>query len=405
MTDLKITTVNEFDQNGIFPLRNIRIEGKKVETPTAATIPGKLRENEEFHPDSGNVSELYRTVGGDDLDDAMRDPDGSQINDDLESQYSSAPDDSLKITFIKYTETSTLGVTHARYLVDLHAAYSDIITVPLMPKLVRNVKGDLKDPSYRSFKKSVAVFLNQVKERYPEAPIMGLIPRLGWEFINDLLEVYEAQGVTTYAFDFDRCKVTTGTQLSMVEPLMQNIANRGIEDHTLFYAINPSPGTKQQGINARPASDIASLGLGFDIIGGCHVSPRMPEEAFEEMEAGQGEDGEPEFRLFDRSEWVYRDIPLNDLPDVFPKESAFDIEAVTARVRRSPTNGRYRLQKLVNGEQKSLAAKDLRNALASDQAYPQVITKLGVTGQTQSAYERARNNFDEARFQTGVGDF
>ncbi|RQG98316.1 hypothetical protein [Natrarchaeobius oligotrophus] len=405
MTDLKITTVNDFDQNGIFPLRNVRVGGKKVQTPTAATIPGKLREHEEFHPDSDGVSELYRTVGGDDLDEAMRDPDGSQINSDLESQFSSATDDSLKITFTKYTETSTLGVAHARYLADIHAAYSDIITVPLMPKLVRNVEDDLSDPSYRSFKKSVVAFLNQVQERHPEVPVMGLIPRLGWEFIDDLLGVYEAHDVTTYAFDFDRCKVTTGTQLAMVEPLMQSIANRGIEEHTLFYAINPSPGTRQQALGVRPASDISSLGLGFDIIGGCHVSPRMPEEAFEKMEAEQGEDGEPEFRLFDRTDWVYRDIPVSDLSDVFPDKTAFDAEGVATRVRRSPTNAKYRLQKLVNGEQKALAAKDLRDALASDQAYPQVIEKLGVTDQTQSAYEQARDGFDEERFQSGVSDF
>jgi len=406
VTDLKITTVNDFDRNGIFPLRNIRVEGKKIQTPTAATLPGKLRQHEEFHPDSGGVSELYRTVGGDDLDEAMRDPEGSTINSDLESQYASAPDDSLKVTFTKYTEASTLGVAHAQYLSDIHAAYSDIITVPLMPKLVRNVEDGLNDPSYRSFKKSVVAFLNQVEERHPEVPVMGLIPRLGWEFIDDLLEVYEAHDVTTYAFDFDRCKVTTGTQLSMVGPLMQSIANRGIEEHTLFYAINPSPGTRQQAIGARPASDIASLGLGFDIIGGCHVSPRMPEEAFEEMESDQGEDGEPEFRLFDRTDWVYRDIPVDDLPDAFPDETAFDAEGVATRVRRSPTNAKYRLQKLVNGEQKALAAKDLRDALTSEQAYSEVIKKLGVTDQTQSAYEQARDSFDEERFrQSGVGEF
>jgi hypothetical protein len=344
-------------------------------------------------------------VGGDNINEAMRDPEGSYINEDLGSQYSSAPDDSLKVTFTKYVEASTLSVAHAQYLSDLHATYSDILTVPLMPKLVRNVGDGLKDPSYRSFKKSMVTFLNQVDERHPEVLVMGLIPRLGWEFIDDLLKVYEANDVTTYAFDFDRCKVTTGTQLSMIEPLMQSIVNRGIEEHTLFYAINPSPGTRHHAIGARPASDMASLGLGFDIIGGCHVSPRMPEEAFEKLEAEQGEDGEPGFRLFDKTDWVYRDIPVSDLPDAFPDQTAFDVEGVTTRVRRSPTNAKYRLQKLVNGEQKALAAKDLRATLASDQAYSQVIEKLGVTDQTKSAYEQARDSFDEERFQSGVSDF
>jgi hypothetical protein len=131
----------------------------------------------------------------------------------------------------------------------------------------------------------------------------------------------------------------------------------------------------------------------------------MPEEAFEEMESEQGEDGEPEFRLFDKTDWVYRDIPISDLPDAFPDRTAFDAEGIAARVRRSPTNAKYRLQKLVNGEQKALAAKNLRDALESDQAYSQVIQKPGVTGQTQSAYEQARDSFDEERLQSGFGDF
>jgi hypothetical protein len=131
----------------------------------------------------------------------------------------------------------------------------------------------------------------------------------------------------------------------------------------------------------------------------------MPEEAFEDMEEDQGENGEPDFRLFDKDDWVYRDIPVSDLPDVFPEQTAFDVEGVATRVRRSPTNAKYRLQKLVNGEQKALAAKDLRDGLVSDQAYPQIIEKPGVTDQAQSAYEQTRDSFDEERFQSGVGDF
>jgi len=406
MTDLEITTVNEFDRKGIFPLRVIRVGGKSVRTPTAAALPGKLREYEDMHPESEGVSELYRTVGGDDLDEAMRDPDGGRINADLQNQFSSAPDDSLVITFTTYTETSTLPGAHAEYLADLHATYSDIITVPLMPKLVRNVEDDLSDPKYRSLKKSIAAFLNQVEERHPDMPVMGLIPRLGWKFTDDLLELYEAYDVRAYAFDFDRCKVTTRAQLSMIGPLMQNLASRGVEEHTLLYAINPSPGTKDEEIGARPASDVASFGLGFDVVGGCHVAPRLPKEKYEEIEANQGKDGEPDFRLFDREDWVYQDIPISDLQDKFPEESEFNAEAVATRVRRSPSNAKYRLQKLVNSEQKALAAADLRDALESDEVYFITAQKAGITEQAQSAYDRVREQFDNERgYQSGVTEF
>lgn len=403
MTDLKITTVNEFDNGGVFPHRTIRVGDKAIRTPAAANLPGKLRQHESFHPESRGVSELYRTVGGDDLDEAMRDPEGARVNRDLESQYERVQDGELAVTFTKYTETQTLDPAHASYLVELHAAYSDIITVPMMPKLIGNIEDGLSDPNYRSFKKSVHAFLHQVEERYPEKPVMGLIPRLGWEFINDLLGVYQAHDVAAYAFDFDRCKVTTATQISMIRPLMQNIANRGIEEHSLFYAINPSPGVWDDNIEARPAADIASLGLGFDIVGGRHVAPKIDPEAFEDMEGD--EDEEVEFRLFDSQEWIYRDIPVSQLSEAFPETSAFDPDAVATRVRQSPSNAKYRLQHLVNGEQQALAAANLRTALESNDAYSTVTEKGGVTSQVESAFGTVREGFDAAREQSSLDEF
>lgn len=405
MTDLQITTVNDFDTEGVFPLRTIRAGGKTIRTPAAANLPGKLQKREDVHPDSRGVNELYRTAGGDDIDEAMNDPDGGKLNRELASQFERTSDDELNVTFTKYTETSTLGPAHARYLVELHAKYSDVIAVPMMTKLVRNVEDGLSDPHYRSFKKSVVAFLNQAEELHPDKPVMGLIPRLGWEFIEDLMQVYEAHDVLAYAFDFNRCKVTTGAQLAMIRPLMQSIANRGVEEHVLFYAINPSPGVRNQTLGFRPASDIASFGLGFDIVGGRHVTPPMSEEAFEQMGDGQGEDEEPNFRLFDRDEWIYREIPVSNLPEIFPEVSAFDATRVAARVRRSPENAKYRLQQLVNSEQQALAAADLRDELESGNAYSSVRRKRGVTEQAQEAFIEVREEFDEERFQTGLGEF
>lgn len=408
MTGLKITTVNTFDEQGIFPLRTLRVGNKTVRTPAAAIQPGKLREHEDVHPESRGVNELYRTVDGATLDEAMKQPEGGALNEALQRQYAKTEDDELTITFTKYDETQTLGPAHAQYLAHLHANYSDVITVPLLPQLIQNVVPDegVANASYRSFKKSVVAFLNQVADHESNKPVMGLIPRLGWEFTEDLLEVYEAHDVRAYVFDFDRRKITTGTQVAMIEPLMQSIANRGIEEHVLFYAINPSPGIVDHSIGARPAADIASIGLGFDIIGGLHVSPRLPQEVFERMEAEQSdEDGEHDFRLFDKEEWLYRDVPLSNLPDLFPSESSFDASQVVRRVEASPTNAKYRLQHLVNGEQMALAASSLREELEMGDAYSNIVTKPGVTNQVTSAYDRVRSSFDEERLQSGFGDF
>lgn len=403
MTDLKITTVNEFDEHGVFPLRTIHTEDTTARTPAVANQPGKLQIKEEVHPDSRGVNELYLTVGGDDLDEAMQSSEGGEINRKFEKQAEKTEEDELSIAFTKYTETSTLGPGHAPYYVDLHATYSDLVTVPMMHKIIGNIDDGLKDPNYRTFKKNVVTFLNHARDRYPEKPIMGLIPKLGWEYIDDLMGVYEDFGIQAYAFDFERCKITTGTQLAMVRPLMVSIANRGIEEHVLFYAMNPSPGVRDEAIGGRPAADISSFGLGFDIVGGRHVSPPGNAEVFEQMESGGDE--EPTFRLFDRKEWVYREVPVSELPSAFPSSSAFDGQRVADRVRRSPGNAKYKLQHLVNGEQKALAASDLRGDLEQGDAFSHVREKSGITEQAMSAFKSVRDSFDDARFQSGLGEF
>ena len=404
MTDLKITTVNQFDSEGVFPLRTIRVNDKSVPTPTAANLPAKHQgEDGDFHPDSRNVNELYKTASGSDLDKAMRDPNGGELNKGLQSQYKKTNDDELNVVFIKYKESSRLAAEHAVYLSDVMSAYSDLIAVPTMPKLVENVDPDngISDPHYKRFKKSVVTFLNQVDQRHNEKPVMGIIPRLGWEFIDDLLGIYEDYGILAYAFDFQLRKTTTGQQLAMIQPLMQSIAARGIEENVLFYALNPARGGRVGGVNAIPAADIASFGLGFDIIGGRHESPNRPSEVYEQME----EESKTNFRLFDREEWVYRDVPVSQLLEEFPEESGINPQRVVERVKRSPQNAKYRLQQLLNSEQQALAAKDLREELETGEAYSEVRNKMGVTSRTESAYKSVREGFDEERYQTGLGDF
>lgn len=404
MTDLKITTVNDFDEGGILPLRTVRRgDSVRIQTPTSANVIGKLNNHEELNPDSRGVNELYRTVGGDDLDEAMGKAGGGKINSDLQKQHAKTGAHELNITFTKYKEASTLSPPHAAYLVDFHAAYSDIITVPLMPKLVREINGDLTDGNYRSLKKSIVAFLNQAEDRHPDLPVMGLIPRVGRVFVNDLLDLYEDYDILAYAFDFDRCKVTTGDQLSMVQPVMQNIASRGIEEHVLTYAINASAGRVDQDIGARPAADISAFGLGIDIVGGQHVPFRADAETFEEMEAS--EDEEVQFRLFDRKKWVYNDIPISDLPDHFPNESRFSAEQVVERVQNAPKNGKSRLQHVINGELKALAAADLRQNLTDGHGFDSIREKTGLTEQAANAFEATREEFDDERFQSGLGEF
>lgn len=403
---MRITTVNDFGAGGIFPSRRVTIGDAEIQTPTAANQVGKLLEHEDLHQESRGINELYTTVGGDDLDDAMRKADGGSLHENLRRDFDKTAADELTVAVTKYDETSTLPEAHAASYVRALDPYTDLLPVPMMSKLVGSVDTDegLANPAYQSLKRSISRFLQSANEHCPQTPVMGLIPRLGWEYIEDLLELYEKHGVRAYAFDFDRHKVTAATQVAMVQPLMRNIAARGLEEQVLFYALNPASGRVDQNLGLRPAADMAAVGLGFDVIGGQHVRPKLPEEAFEQMESEE-ENSDPEFRLFDREGWIYRDIPLSELEGEFPSKSGFSPQEVIEASRSSPNNGRYRLQNLVNSEQRALAARDLQTLLADDDSSSVIHRKIGVTGDIQSVYEETRNEFDDERFQSGLGEF
>ena len=92
---------------------------------------------------------------------------------------------------------------------------------------------------------------------------------------------------------------------------MRNLTLRDVAEESFIYAINPNPGSRDKKRGIRPAADFHAFGLGIDIIGGTYVPPKMPASAFEDKEDTEGDD-EVTFRLFDRAEGCYREVPLSD---------------------------------------------------------------------------------------------
>lgn len=404
MTDLKITT-DSFADDLLLPRRTLRIGEKSIRTPTKTIPVRKTRKHEQVHEASRGINELYREVDSQLLKQA-RTGASSAINRHLQKGLNKTNSGEVNIVFFSYTDTMTLPVIDAQYLIDTELTTSDILTVPLMPKLAGAVdpNNGLSDSAYRSYKKSVLRFLEQTKGRASTSPVMGVLPPLGWKYLEDLMEVYAAYDIRAYCLNFNRRKITANRQIGMIRPLVQSIAARGIEENVLFYALNLAPGNRDDALGGRPAEDLASVGMGFDIIGGTHVAPQWPQEVFEKIEAEQGEEDEMiTFRLFDKEEYLYREIPLDQLPSAFPTDSAFDPDHIAQRVQNSPGNAKYRLQSLVNSEQIALALADLRDV--SGPALSHVSIKQGITDQTITAYEDVRNSFDEEFLQTGLGEF
>lgn len=395
-----------FSDQALFPRRQLQVGDVTVDTPTKAIPVKKLREGETLAPESRGVNELYRTVDTEKLTNDRR-RSNSKLANDLQGQAERGRDDDLTVAFVSYDETHALRPVEAEQLVDVMTVVSDIITLPLFSNLAGAVDEDdgTRDASYQSYKRSVTRFLSAAKERAPDAPLMGVIPTLGREFTDDLMRVYEDYDVRAYCVNFNRRRITAGRQVSMIKPMMYNIARQGIEEQVMFYGINLHPGDRDDALGLRPAADMAAVGMGFDIVGENHVSPPGTAEVFEQMGSSKGDEDSPTtFRLFDKEEYAYAEIPLDDLPQHFPNDSAFDPDGVVRTAARSD-NLRRRLQKVVNAEQMGLAAAELQDRISSGDAFDHVNGKAGVTPKTAKAFNDVRGGFDDGASQTDLSEF
>lgn len=398
MTWLNIRTEG-FSNDALFPRRHITIGEKEFETPTKAIPVRKTRDHqgEELAEASRGVCELHRGVSTEKLRSA-RHGNMRAITGELQTGYRKAKGNEVVFTFLSWKEGQTFGEAGAQVFVDVIETFSDILTVPLMPELVEAVEEDrLSDTAYQEYRQNVSQFLETARIKHPEAPIMGVIPALGWEFTDDLMRLYEKYNVRAFCMNLNRTRITAGTKVEIVKPMMRHIARRDIADNVLFYGINLHPGDYDDSLGLRPAADMASFGMGFDIVGENHVSPSIPEEAFEDDETVT-------FKLFDREEFAYKEVLLAELPQHFPEKTRFDVDEVVQRAARSD-NQRRRLEKLVNAEQMALAAKELQVQIPSGITFKQLAKKRGVTPKIARAFQSVRDGFDDGQSQSSLSDF
>ena len=405
LTQFHIET-ESFGDDILTPRRRVEVGEVTVDTPTVAIDIKKTREHEAVRDDARGVNELHRSVNGKALTQSLR-GDGDAIVTDLQRGYNKTRDDELTVAFVSYQPTTPISEAEAKYLCEeAIGPFSDIMTVPLMPELAQTVDADngTSDPAFRAYVESVKTFLEVASRSAPDMPVMGVIPILGHDYTRELMDLYGREQIRAFCLDFNRTQITANAKVDIIRPMMSSIARRGIEESVLFYGINLAPGDRDESLGGRPAADFAGVGMGLDIIGGSHVSPRMPPSAFEDAEAESGGDTII-FRLFEKDEWMYHDIPLDELPEAFPEDSSLDAEHVVDRCRRSPKNTLNRLQKIVNAEQKALAAKELHPEIEDGDLIEHLSVKRGVTVSTTTSFQEVRGDFEEELKQSGLDDF
>lgn len=403
MSELNIST-QTFGEGGFLPRRRLDIAEKTLDTPAKAIPVGKKRKKESLASESRNASELYTQIDSGRLKELRHDPSQSVLS---RLDADKVQDQEVVFAFTSFQDGHTIAPVEARQLANAVSAAGEFITTPLQPTLAGNVQPDqgLTDPAYQSYYKGVELTLQEARESHPGTPVMGVLPMLGQAYIEDLLDLYREYDVRAFALNFDRKKITASRQVSLMGPLARYLANRSLEEDVLIYAINLNPRDRELMTGVYPAANFAAVGLGVDIVGENHVSPKLPQSVFEELEASHG-DGETdtEFRYFDKNSATYREIALDELPDHWPDDTGLDLDRAMERARAG-AQGRNRMETLLSAEQMALAMRSLQNSLDRSNVREYLEEREGITPDVMNAIEVVGDSFDDGRSQSSLSNY
>lgn len=373
--------------------------GKKILDTPAKTIPvAKLYQDDQISDVARGANEFYAEVSSSSLEDIRMDGNGIH-HEGLENQTQSSRLDEFDFSFLDYTDAHQISKIEAFQMAGVLSEYSDFLTVPRQKKLYSEVEdgNGLDDTWYQRFRNGTELFLQACIELDPETPIMGAIPPLGLEHLEDLINLYEQYDVYAFYLDFNWNNVPTKpNQVARMQFLMRRIRNQRIHDDVLFYAINVRRGKFNENLGYTPAVNIASVALGIDIVGGNHSTPDWPEEVFENMEKNN------DFDVYCPEIMGYIKSPPERLQKNIPDNSTIDISDVAKRSAMSSTT-RRKYQKILNSELQSLDLAKLREALENG-TLDEFIESRRIVDEFLNAGQAVKAGFEEGA-QSQLGEF
>lgn len=340
----------KIDSDTLSSQKEVTVESTEFETPAKALQVGKLRASETVSPLARGVVEIYRKADAAGLNNSRQGWEGLAKN--LDRQAKNARDDEFVVPFIEYEDTD-LNKKNAAEIARLQTNYGDIITVPLMTSLV-NAADDGDDRTASNVStiiENTRSFLDAVGNLGINKPVMGVIPLIGEDCTQALVDLYFEYNIRAYCVDYNRRSPMARFQINnVVSPLMQSLTNYDIREESLIYAVNAKP-HRSGPADRRTPDTMYGYTLGFDIVGDNHIAPKLPEEVLEKLTKESGE--EAKLRLFDSSTVSIVEVSLSDLDVFLPKETDTPVDRVRNRVRQNQ-NEKYRFEKLINAELISL---------------------------------------------------
>ena len=246
------------------------------------------------------------------------------------------------------------SATETASLVTVAYTFSDLVPIPSIPNVARQVTIDTADP-FMEYLYNCYVAI-EVRNR---KSILGYIPlRIPPFLLEEVTEFYLEHDINAYYLDFDGAKVTSF--LTALSTIKRTLAEYGYDERSLLHFINASYGKAMNDRTVLPARDLIGFGFGLDSLGGVHVGARRPKEYFEKIKAQKNVQRNTN-RLLNREDYGYYrfDLVADGLPTSYPEDALISRDEVDGAV---PSRCK-RLVDTVNLQQQCLEADQLRTVV------------------------------------------
>ena len=280
--EVKISLVDVADDTDLRSLE-IKLGNQTLKTPFSSFEASKFYADTKI-PYSNYINEEYKQCGDETLKSINTDSNYVKtLNQKMESSRSKLPK-APRITIVEHRpkiEADAIAPLPTDEQIDTMVStaysFSDITPIPSVPKFSRKIKNENVDDLLHYIKKchdSIEIWNNK--------PIMGYVPmNLAKIHLIKVLDFYLNNGINTFYLDFDGTQITS--HKSQVTDIKRYMKERGYEENCFFHILNAKYGNAINNGAIYSAKDLLGFGLGFDSLGGIHVSLRRPPEVYEKL--------------------------------------------------------------------------------------------------------------------------
>lgn len=345
---LRIKT-RSIDENFLMRSREINLGSFHIKTPKFAYDVKKRDVNLKINKKIFGINELYRTIKAKSLDKLILKHNLSNFNYQFNSQKSKIdPDNEILICFLNYDPKEKSIFPYRKgleFLLDTAYEYSDII--PLIG--INELHNNLNESNFKNYLKFLQESIDIINT-LNDKPIMGIIPRIGYNYIEGIIDLYHKNEILAYAVDLRNATITSNHQLLRV--ILRSLKKAEIFDDCFIYVQNPNRGRQIKKTPIVYAKDILSIGFGVDSFGINHMPLKAPPNYFESIE----DSGKRKLRLFIKNDYGYHNYYEDkDLEINFPNDSYLSYDSLKEDENKSYST------KIFNMEQLGLETLNLHN--------------------------------------------